>query len=95
MYRRPVAGVYMKNFIRRLLGRFYAVNHSDVLSLSGLYDAVANELWGAGLQNKIDAMENEKAELISVLESAAPATASLHPALAALYKEKIANLRMF
>jgi hypothetical protein len=40
-------------------------------------------------------MENEKAELISVLESAAPATASLHPALAALYKEKIANLRMF
>ena len=63
--------------------------------LSGLYDAIANGLWGAGLQNKIDAMENEKAELISVLESAAPATASLHPALAALYKEKIANLRMF
>jgi len=35
MYRRPVAGVYMKNFIRRLLGRFYAVNHSDVLSYKG------------------------------------------------------------
>ena len=63
--------------------------------LSGLYDAIANGLWGAGLQNKIDAMENEKAELISVLESAAPATANLHPALAALNKEKIANLRMF
>jgi len=39
-------------------------------------------------------MENEKAEFISVLESAAPATVSLHPALADLYKEKIANLRM-
>ena len=60
--------------------------------LSGLYDAIANGLRGAGLQNKIDAMENEKAELISVLESAAPATVSLHPALADLYKEKIGKL---
>ncbi len=25
----------MKNFIRRLLGRFYAVNHSDVLTYKG------------------------------------------------------------
>jgi hypothetical protein len=56
--------------------------------LSGLYDAIANGLRGAGLQNKIDAMENEEAELISVLESAAPATVSLYPALADLYKKR-------
>ena len=37
-------------------------------------------------------METEKAELISVLEPAAPATVSLHPALADLYKEKIIKL---
>ena len=60
--------------------------------LSGLYDAIADGLRGAGLQSKIDAMETEKAELISVLESAAPATVSLHPALADLYKEKIGKL---
>ena len=60
--------------------------------LSGLYDAIADGLRGAGLQNKIDAMENEKAELVSVLESATPATVSLHPALADLYKEKISKL---
>ena len=60
--------------------------------LSGLYDAIADGLRGAGLQSKIDAMENKKAELISVLESAAPATVSLHPALADLYKEKIGKL---
>ena len=35
MYRRPVAGVYMKNFIRHLFGRFYVVTHSDVLSYKG------------------------------------------------------------
>ena len=62
------------------------------LKLSGLYDAIADGLRGAGLQSKIDAMENKKAELISVLESAAPATVSLHPALADLYKEKIGKL---
>ena len=56
--------------------------------LSGLYDAIANGLRGAGLQNKIDAMENEEAELISVLESAAPATVSLYPALSDLYKKR-------
>jgi len=53
-----------------------------------LYDAIADGLRGAGLQSKIDAMENEKAELISVLEPAAPATVSLHPALADLYKKR-------
>ena len=57
-----------------------------------MYDAIADGLRGAGLQSKIDAMENEKAELISVLEPAAPATVSLHPALADLYKEKISKL---
>ena len=36
------------------------------LKLSGLYDAIADGLRGAGLQSKIDAMETEKAELISV-----------------------------
>ena len=63
--------------------------------LSGLYDAIADGLRGAGLQSKIDAMETEKAELIPVLESAAPATVSLHPALANLYKEKTGRLAMF
>ena len=36
MYGRPRAGVYMmKNFIRRLFGRFHVVTHSDVLSYKG------------------------------------------------------------
>jgi site-specific DNA recombinase len=62
------------------------------LKLSGLYDAIADGLRGAGLQSKIDAMEIEKAELLSALQSATPTTANLNPALADLYKEKISKL---
>ena len=62
------------------------------LKLSGLYDAITDRLRGTALQSKIDAMENEKAKLISVLQTVAPATVSLHPALADPYKEKISEL---
>ena len=62
------------------------------LKLSGLYDAIADGLRGAGLQSKLDALENEKAELVTTLESPATATVSLHPALAKLYQEKINQL---
>ena len=64
----------------------------DFCFAASLYDAIADGLRGAGLQSKIDAMENEKPELISVVEPAAPATISIHTALADLYKEKINKL---
>ena len=35
MYGCSAAGVYMKNLIRRLFGRFYIVTYSDVLSYKG------------------------------------------------------------
>jgi site-specific DNA recombinase len=62
------------------------------LKLSGLYDAIADGLRGAGLQSKLDALEDKKAELVTTLESPATATVSLHPALAKLYQEKINQL---
>ena len=62
------------------------------LELSGLYDAIADGLRGAGLQSKLDTLENEKSELLKTLESPTSATVSLHPALADLYKQKINQL---
>ena len=62
------------------------------LKLSGLYDAIADGLRGAGLQSKLDALEDKKAELVTTLGSPATATVSLHPALAKLYQEKINQL---
>ena len=62
------------------------------LKLSGLYDAIADGLRGAGLQSKLDTLENEKSELLKTLESPTSATVSLHPALADLYKQKINQL---
>ena len=62
------------------------------LKLSGLYDAIADGLRGAGLQSKLDTLENEKSGLLKTLESPTSATVSLHPALAELYKEKINQL---
>ena len=43
----------------------------------------------AGLQSKLDTLENEKLELLKTLESPTSATVSLHPALTDLYKQKI------
>ena len=60
--------------------------------MSGLYDAIADGLRGAGLQSKLDTLENEKSELLKNLESTTYATVSLHPALADLYKQKINQL---
>jgi site-specific DNA recombinase len=62
------------------------------LKLSGLYDAIADGLRGAGLQSKLDTLENEKSELLKTLESPTSATVSLHPALADIYKQKINHL---
>ncbi|MDC3309411.1 recombinase family protein [bacterium] len=62
------------------------------LMLAGLYDAIADGLRGAGLQSKLDTLENEKSELLKTLESPTSATVSLHPALADLYKQKINQL---
>jgi hypothetical protein len=49
MYGWSVAGVYMKNLIRRLFGRLYAVNYSDVLNYRGS--------WRKGLFNGYGVLE--------------------------------------
>ena len=60
--------------------------------MSGLYDAIADGLRGAGLPTKLDTLENGKSELLKNLESTTYATVSSHPALADIYKQKINQL---
>ena len=60
--------------------------------LGGLVDAIADGLRGAGLQERLDDLEVRKAALEAQLAAPAPSPVRLHPNLAQLYREKVAEL---
>jgi len=61
--------------------------------LDSLITAIANGLRSSGLQQRLDGLESEKAELTRVLAAPPPSPVRLHPNLAALYRDKVAALR--
>jgi hypothetical protein len=60
--------------------------------LDGLIDAIADGLRGAGLQQRLDELAMRKAELEARLAGPAPPPLRLHPNLAQLYRERVADL---
>ena len=60
--------------------------------LAGLYDAIADGLRTPGLLQKLQALEEEKAELERKLEAPAPSAVRFHPKLAELYRSKVTEL---
>ena len=60
--------------------------------LNGLVDAIAEGFRATGLQQRLDDLETRKAELEARLAAPAPSPVRLHPNLAQLYREKVANL---
>jgi hypothetical protein len=61
--------------------------------LNGLIEALAEGFRAPGLQARLDALERRKAELAQRLAAPAPPAVRLHPNLAALYRQKVADLR--
>ena len=60
--------------------------------LAGLYDAIADGLRTPGLLQKLQALEEEKAELKRKLEAPTPSAVRFHPKLAELYRSKVTEL---
>ncbi len=60
--------------------------------LSGLVDAIADGFRAPGLQNRLDELENRRAELERLLHNQPTAAPVLHPNLAAIYRNKVQSL---
>ncbi len=60
--------------------------------LGRLIDAIAQGIRGAGLQQKLDELEDRKAALEAALAAPPPTPVRLHPNLAEVYREQVANL---
>lgn len=60
--------------------------------LEGLYDAIADGLRTDGLKARLERMEAQKVELEQKIADGAPAQPRLHPNLAAIYRDKVADL---
>jgi site-specific DNA recombinase len=60
--------------------------------LNGLVDAIADGLRAPGLQRRLEELEGRKAELEGLLAAPPPSPVRLHPNLAELYREKVAEL---
>jgi site-specific DNA recombinase len=60
--------------------------------LDGLVDAIADGLRAPGLQRRLEELEGRKAELEGLLAAPPPSPVRLHPNLAELYREKVAEL---
>ena len=60
--------------------------------LTGLINAIADGLRGAGIQGQLDQLEARKASLTSALAIPAAAAPRLHPNLANLYRNRVAAL---
>lgn len=60
--------------------------------LGQLIDAITEGLRGAGLQQKLDELEDRKAALEAALAAPPPTPVRLHPNLADVYREQVANL---
>jgi site-specific DNA recombinase len=62
--------------------------------LEGLVEAIADGLRAPGLQRRLDDLESRKADLEASLGAPPPASVRLHPNLAQLYREKVAQLHL-
>jgi len=60
--------------------------------LDGLVDAIADGLRGLDLQRRLDELGAHKKELEKQLAAPAPPPVRLHPNLAVLYRQKVAEL---
>ena len=61
--------------------------------IDGLVDAIADGLRGSDLQSKLDALAARRQELQRALEASAPSPVRLHPGIAQIYREKVAQLQ--
>ncbi len=61
--------------------------------LTGLIEAIADGLRAPGLQARLDELGERKASLEQVIAAAPAPAPRLHPNLAELYRQKVANLR--
>ena len=61
--------------------------------LDGLINAIADGLKTPGLKSKLEELEGRKGELEAQVEAALPPLPRLHPNLAELYRQKVANLQ--
>jgi site-specific DNA recombinase len=62
--------------------------------LEGLVEAIADGLRAPGLQRRLDELETRKVALEANLAASPPASVRLHPNLAQLYREKVAQLHL-
>ena len=60
--------------------------------LSGLIDAIADGLRAPGLQQKLDELEARKRQLTDTVSKTPSAAPALHPNLAEVYRQKVADL---
>src|SRR5712691_12479863 len=60
--------------------------------LDGLVDAIADGLRGPDLQRRLDELGTRKKELAARLDAPAPPPVRLHPNLAVVYRQKVAEL---
>jgi site-specific DNA recombinase len=61
--------------------------------LAGLVEAIADGLRPPGLQGRLDELEQRKAMLMAKVAGAPAPAPRLHPNLAELYRQKVADLR--
>ena len=61
--------------------------------LDGLINAIADGLRTAGLKSRLEELEKRKEELTTLVGSASPPAPRLHPNLAEVYRQKVANLQ--
>jgi site-specific DNA recombinase len=61
--------------------------------VDGLINAIVDGLRTAGLKSKLEELEHRKRDLQAVVETATPPLPRLHPNLAELYRQKVANLQ--
>ncbi len=61
--------------------------------VDGLVNAIADGLRTPGLKSKLEELEARKTELATLVESGTPPEPRLHPNLAELYHQKVANLQ--
>ncbi len=61
--------------------------------LDGLINAITDGLRTPGLRSKLEELEGRKEELTVLVANAAPPAPRLHPDLAEVYRQKVANLQ--
>ncbi|EDP62757.1 Recombinase [alpha proteobacterium BAL199] len=74
-----------------------SAHHKDLAAverkLNGLYDAIADGLRTTGIKAKVEALEQDKARLESVIAATPAAAPILHPNLSKLYAARVGDLQ--